>query len=103
MINEPWAGDVWKDPSLLIPGVAERKLFQPAYDYIASRIHKVDTRHIIFFEPVTWDNMFPTGFSHPPGGAQYANRSVLSYHYYFPPDLSASSTVKARYNDSRTL
>lgn len=27
LINEPWCGDIYKDPSLLLPGVAEKKLF----------------------------------------------------------------------------
>ena len=28
------------------------------------------------------------GFTHPPGGAAHANRSVLAYHYYSPPQTS---------------
>lgn len=37
------------------------------------------------FEPVTWDD-YGVGFEEVPGGADFKNRSVLSYHYYHLPD-----------------
>ena len=41
----------------------------------------------IYFESVTWDEI-TSGFEHVPGGDDYRNRSVLSYHFYRPPNVS---------------
>ena len=59
---------------------------EPAYDILQKAILQVDNQHAIFFEGVTWD-FFEVGFSKVPGGAEYQNRSVLSYRYYQPPDF----------------
>lgn len=32
LINEPWAGNIFQNPTLLIPGVADREKLQPMYD-----------------------------------------------------------------------
>lgn len=40
----------------------------------------------VYFESVTWDEL-TVGFENPPGGFDYANRSVLSYHFYIPPQV----------------
>lgn len=42
----------------------------------------------VYFESVTWDEL-TVGFEQPPGGFDYANRSVLSYHFYIPPQVIA--------------
>ena len=86
------------DPSILIPGVAGKKNLERMHDSVAEQIRRVDTRHNIFFEPVTWGMVFDgtasgSGFDHVPGGPEYANRSVFSYHYYcasFVPDYQKS-------------
>ena len=31
IMNEPWCGDVYEDPTLLVPGVADRRYLQPMY------------------------------------------------------------------------
>jgi hypothetical protein len=41
----------------------------------------------VYFEPVTWDE-WTVGFDTVPGGTSNSHRSVLSYHYYVPPDVS---------------
>ncbi|KAL4499287.1 hypothetical protein ABPG72_006873 [Tetrahymena utriculariae] len=87
LINEPFAGNIFKNPLLLIPGFADRLRLQDAYETVAQEIRKYDEDHIIFFEPVTWDNMIKVGFTQPPGGDKYSDRSVLAYHYYNPPDF----------------
>jgi endoglycosylceramidase len=51
---EPWAGNIYKKPSLLLPGVAGSNNLQPLYDVIASAIREVDEEHIVMYEPVTW-------------------------------------------------
>lgn len=49
-MNEPWCGDVYADPTLLVPGVADRRNLQPAYDVINAEIRKHDQDRIILFE-----------------------------------------------------
>ena len=50
LINEPWAGDIIKEPDLLIPGIADRKYLQPMYDDINLAVRAVDTEHLILFQ-----------------------------------------------------
>ena len=102
LINEPWAGNVYRNPTLLLPTVADKKNLAPAYDALAKAIRTVDDRHCIFFEPVTWDD-FAVGFEEVPGGDAYQNRSVLSYHYYIPPDFDANVNFDVRIRDIEKL
>jgi len=83
IMNEPWCGDVYEDPTLLVPGVADRRYLQPMYDRVNTEIRKYDDEHIILFESVTWEIVGigeAIGFTHPPGGDDYKNRSVLAFH-----------------------
>jgi len=93
LLNEPFAGDIYHDPLLLLPGVAGKQNLLPAYDAVAEAIRQSDDETIIMFEPLTWGMIFPTkagelpkiaasGFDHCPGGNAYANRSAFAYHYY---------------------
>ncbi|XP_066919762.1 endoglycoceramidase-like [Clytia hemisphaerica] len=102
LINEPFCGDIYKNPLLLVPGIADKLNLEPAYDVLQKAIRQVDDQHAIFFEGVTWD-FFDVGFSKVPGGAEYQNRSVLSYHYYEPPDFSKTLSFAARMNDLKRL
>ncbi len=102
LLNEPWAGNLYKDIELMIPGVADKKNLQPMYDQAAAAIRTVDTTHTLFFEGVTWD-WFNVGFEHVPGGQQYANLSALSYHFYVPPDFSIPIQFDARAFDIKRL
>ena len=103
LINEPFAGDIYKDPLLMVPGVADREQLQPAYEVVQATIRAVDTDHAVFFEGVTWD-WFNVGFSEVPGGAAWRNKSVLSYHLYFPlPDFSLPVQYQARVWDMERL
>ena len=54
---------------------------------LADAIRKHDDDVLLFYEPVVWGMLLDSttlgsGFTHVPGGAAYANRSVYSYHYY---------------------
>lgn len=87
IINEPWAGNIYKNPSLLLPGVAGRENLQPFYDVVAAAIREEDPDHIVLYEPVTWGmilngTLLGSGFTHVPGGAEYAHKSIYSFHYY---------------------
>jgi len=87
IINEPFAGDFYADPLLLLPGEAGRKNLARMYETVAASIREHDDDHLIFYEPVTWGMLFEgkivgSGFAHVPGGDAYRNRSCFSYHYY---------------------
>ncbi|XP_065883588.1 endoglycoceramidase-like isoform X2 [Dysidea avara] len=84
IINEPWAGDIFADPTLLLPTVADKKNLANAYDVVNHEIRKYDDQHCVYFEGVTWGYL-SDGFEEVPGGTAYCNRSVLSYHFYEPP------------------
>mmetsp|Transcript_43362 Transcript_43362/g.68652 ORF Transcript_43362/g.68652 Transcript_43362/m.68652 type:complete len:503 (-) Transcript_43362:210-1718(-) len=87
IINEPFAGNFYEHPTVLLPGVAGRRNLQPMYDKVSSAIREVDDSHVIFYEPVTWGMIFEgkivgSGFQHVPGGPEWVNKSALSFHYY---------------------
>ncbi len=87
IINEPFAGDIYHDPALLLPGVAGHQNLQPFYEVVARAIRASDPDHLVFFEPVTWGmvlngNITGSGFSGVPGGPALRPKSVFSVHYY---------------------
>jgi endoglycosylceramidase len=103
LINEPWAGDIYLHPGLLVPSVADKLRLQPAYDYLAPRIRSIDSSSLIFFAGVTWDDVVPTGFEHPPGGDQYGDSSVFAFHYYNPPNGPLPIYLHQRVKDAQQL
>jgi len=99
-MNEPFAGNVEADPLLFLPGVAGKRLMQ-MHEAVAAGIRKHDDRHVIFYEPVTWGMILQhsitgSGFDHVPGGPQYKNMSVLSWHYYCSSFVSPSDKAAKR-------
>ncbi|KAJ3349675.1 hypothetical protein HDU83_000364 [Entophlyctis luteolus] len=104
LINEPWNGDVFKDPSLSNALIANRKNLQPFYDYVAEGIRSVDPEAIIFFEPVATVQK-TVGFTKVPGGESFARKSVLSFHYYTSVNkqLSVNETIRYRVEQSTAL
>ena len=74
---------------MIVPGVADRVKLQPMYDQINTEIRKHDQDRLIFFESVTWEVTGlgeKIGFTHAPGGEEFANRSVLAFHNSVLPD-----------------
>ena len=68
LINEPFAGNTFAKPWLIIPGMADFFNLQRVYDRLHKEIRKVDNENLIFFEGVTWENTVgftrvPVGFS----------------------------------------
>ena len=102
MINEPFAGDVYSNPSLFLPGVADRVNLAPFYEEVAGAIRAADPTACIFFESVTWDDVV-CGFEHVPGGHAFASSSVLSYHYYRPPNLSPREAMRHQMHECARL
>ena len=62
-------------------GVVDRTYLTPMYKYLHQTIRQIDDQHMIFFEPCVFD-IEETGFTEGPGGSDYNNRQVLSYHNY---------------------
>eukprot|EP01130_Rhizamoeba_saxonica_P007725 TRINITY_DN3133_c0_g1_i2.p1 TRINITY_DN3133_c0_g1~~TRINITY_DN3133_c0_g1_i2.p1 ORF type:complete len:515 (-),score=85.88 TRINITY_DN3133_c0_g1_i2:469-2013(-) len=84
LINEPWAGDIYRYPELTYKfGETDKKLLQPMYEKLNNAIRAQDDQKLVFFEPSLIDYAHTTnGFSQVPGGSNYRNRSVYSFHVY---------------------
>ncbi|KAG0618715.1 hypothetical protein M758_4G087200 [Ceratodon purpureus] len=102
LINEPWAGDMYHNPLLLVPGVADHYNLAPFYEKLQLAIRDVDPDRILFMETVTFEDV-RCGFSSVPGGAQFQNRTVLSYHYYQPPNFMPRQAIRERIRESKKL
>ncbi|KAJ3534744.1 hypothetical protein NM208_g7418 [Fusarium decemcellulare] len=100
LLNEPWAGDTYADPKLLVPGVADGKVLEPLWNRAAKQIRTVDNDTLIWFEGTTFDIL--SGFNNVPLGD--GTKTVHSYHYYKPPQLgSISDTLSNRHQDNVRL
>lgn len=104
LFNEPWAGDVYSNPLLFIPGLADKEVLQGCYDKLVTSIRQVDQDRLILFAGVTWAD-FGAGFTAAPGGAAEADRSVFAYHYYEPPQFANSEVFDfgVHLNDARRM
>lgn len=106
ILNEPFAGDLYSDPLIMVPYPnprnADAKNLQPTYDRVSAAIRAVNADVLLFFAGVTWDDA-GAGFTAPPGGAHFANRSVLAYHYYRPPQISFAAQLAAYKYAARRL
>mmetsp|Transcript_8442 Transcript_8442/g.23820 ORF Transcript_8442/g.23820 Transcript_8442/m.23820 type:complete len:539 (+) Transcript_8442:241-1857(+) len=86
LINEPWAGDIYTNKSLLLPGRADLINLEPMYARVNDAIREIDDEHIIFFDRSLSDSVSPVvGFTQGPGGPAYNDRQVFSYHVYCAP------------------
>jgi len=102
LLNEPWAGDVLADPALLVPGVADRANLQPFYERVAAAVREVaPSAGVLLYEGVTWDDVFPLGFSALPDAD--AGLAAISYHYYDLPGLDFQLDIAQRAADMRRL
>lgn len=102
LINEPWPGNFFKHPSLLLPGVADRVNLVGFYDKLQNIVRSIDQDHILFIETITFDDI-TCGFVTVPGGHSFRNRTVLSYHYYSPPNLGPKQAFSERVKESKKL
>ncbi|KAH7245032.1 putative cellulase [Fusarium tricinctum] len=100
LLNEPWAGDVHVDPTLLLPGVADHKALEGLWNRVSKEIRKADNGTLIWFEGTTFDVL--SGFNNVPLGD--GSKTVHSFHYYNPPQLgSISNTLYSRHKDNVRL
>jgi endoglycosylceramidase len=106
LINEPFAGDMYKDPLLMVPYPSptngDRVNLQPAYDKVNTAVRKIDEEVLLFIAGMTWGD-FGSGFTAAPGGAAYSNRTVLTYHFYEPPQFTAAEQVDSHIFEAQRL
>lgn len=101
IMNEPFAGNAYADPTILLPGEAGRRNLQRMNDAVAAAVRISDPDRILFFEPVTWGMIFDgnitgSGYTHVPGGSQFAARSAFSYQYACTPSIFFGFPAAAR-------
>ena len=77
LLNEPFTGNLFKNPSL----VFNNPMVMPFYTTVHNKIRAVDDETIIFFEYPTSDEFFD-GVHGSPGGKEYNDRQLISYHVY---------------------
>ncbi|EGU76089.1 hypothetical protein FOXB_13386 [Fusarium oxysporum f. sp. conglutinans Fo5176] len=100
LLNEPWAGDTYADPTLLVPGVADRKALEGLWNRASKQIRTVDNDTLIWFEGTTFDVL--SGFNNVPLGD--GSKTVHSFHYYNPPQLGPlKDTLYNRHKDNVRL
>jgi len=99
LMNEPWAGNIFTNPLLLVPGVADKRNLEQLWDKCNDKIRQVDNTTLVFFEGVTFDILH--GFSNVPGGD--GSKTALSWHYYTPPSLGLSTVFRNRAADQDRL
>ena len=97
ILNEPWAGNVYKDGSLILPGEVGRKNLAPMYEKVNAAIREVDTETLLFWEPPTWSHW---GFD---TRIPYINKLLINYFKYEILNLGgAVSLVFSRRNSALT-
>lgn len=105
LVNEPLAGNVYDNPFLLAPAVADRWMLEPAYDVLTKSIRVYDNETLVFFSAVTWDDFVQAGFLEAPGGIKEADKAVFAFHYYEPPQFTGqmNSYFNLRTDDAKRL
>lgn len=100
LLNEPFAGDVYLHPSLMLPSFADDTRLLPFYDRVVERIRQKDPDRIVFFEPVTWSDapFLPAGFHRSP-----EKPAVFAYHYYDNINPGGRKYLERRRGDAGDL
>lgn len=89
-LNEPLAGNIFKDWENEIPGVVDKKLLAPMYEKVYQKYKANDENSLMWFEPVVHPDIvphfgglvFPVGFQTPPGGDIGSDKHILNDHTY---------------------
>lgn len=95
-------------------GYVDRTYLMPMYKKLHEIIRQVDDQHIIFYEPSIFDAL-KTGLTEGPGGVDYNDRQVLSYHSYCADvtkqgdpksdlvcDIDDELFIRSRYEEAKT-
>lgn len=102
LLNEPWAGNIYKDLSLLLWFEANNKMLLPAWDHVAAGIRANEQDRIIAAEGTTL-SFLGSWFKHVPGGPAWANKSVIAWHFYKPPDFDLKSQSQGFVDGAKRL
>lgn len=81
IINEPYVGNTFQHPGILI----KDQFLLPFYQSVNAAIREVDQETIIFYEYPLTDYLLRS-FHGTPGGPEYADRQILSFHVYGLPE-----------------
>lgn len=106
IINEPWAGNIYKNPLLLIKqGHSSKTVIHRFQTIIADSIREIDSNRAIMFEGCTWDLHY--GANTVPStqiNQDIIHKSFYSFHYYRPPQRCSIKTfLKRKLQDSIKL
>mmetsp|Transcript_29831 Transcript_29831/g.67479 ORF Transcript_29831/g.67479 Transcript_29831/m.67479 type:complete len:557 (-) Transcript_29831:193-1863(-) len=88
ILNEPFLGDILQHPELLDIKQADKINLKSLYSKVHDAVRAEDDRHILFFESTVGVSQTPfksisgTGLPAGPGGEEYNDRQVFSYHVY---------------------
>jgi len=88
-LNEPYAANNIRDPTLDIPGVMDRKHLTPTFSKVFKTWQKHDPSSIMWFESAGDIKtiggegvVFPIGYQTPPGGEIGQPNFVVNAHTY---------------------
>jgi len=82
IINEPITGSPYRSMyEFAFPNVGNNKNLLGLYKKVNAEIRKYDNNKILFFEPGTTD-LLGAGFNDSPGGVEFRDREIYSYHIY---------------------
>lgn len=88
ILNEPWFGDLYSDPALLLGGVADRKNLVPLYARVAKRLRELVPEVPVMMSAITGGSLVDgtIGFTpdNLPGGPALAKSNIFSFHLYCP-------------------
>lgn len=121
LLNEPWPGNFYANPSLLLPGHLDRYYLQPMYTRLADTMRNRTLNATMLFEPVQFGDVmslfggisFKVGFTAPPGSSNTLN-ALLNDHSYCcemsynackggEPTLKDAQTTCASFNRRKVL
>lgn len=121
LLNEPWPGNFYANPSLLLPGHLDRNYLQPMYTRLADMMRNRTLNATMLFEPVQFGDVmslfggisFKVGFTAPPGSSNPLN-ALLNDHSYCcemsynackggEPTLKDAQTTCASFNRRKVL
>ena len=84
LLNEPFAANMYSNYEYMAdPSLNDVDHLMPFYKLLNDKIRAVDNETIIFFEP-TVDDLLTIDLTEGPGGPEYNDRQVFSYHIYCP-------------------
>lgn len=91
-LNEPFPGNFYKDPKIMIPGHFDKTRLEPMFGKIYEALQESSEDNSMWFEPCqvpdtaglypVVDKAFHVGFEKPPGAEIGSSKHVLNDHAY---------------------